>query len=151
MVRILLAGCLAIMLSSCIVKGSEFDRWKKYSAQNQENLFYLIKSLDEATGTSLDTGLADSSQKRLDAEAEKQSGVDWGGITEKMIKAVLSALMAQLGLGGLVGGGGLGATGLLASAYFYRKKRESDRVAHEVATQEPDEARKTLADRKISA
>ena len=151
MSKFLLSCLIVIMLSSCFVKSGEFDDWKKLSAQNQRNIFSVLEEVAQVTGKPIDTGRASSTMLRLEDEAQKKSGPDWGGIITKIVNTAINALLAQLGLGGLMGGGALGSGGLMAGAYFYSKKRKSDRIAHMVAEQDPETARNTVKSHGIKA
>ena len=140
---------LPLILASCIVKSKEFDEWKRLSADNQDNIIDVLEQLNETFPDQFVISPAQKSQKRLNKEAEKESGFDFGGIAGSIITALINGVMAQLGLGGLLGGGGMGLTGMGAAAYFYRKKRKSDRIAHMAGEKAPEEARDLLERNRI--
>jgi len=136
---------VVFFLAGCVPTQKAFDHHREINAQQHQNVMEVFRQLGQIE-PELAPFIANACRgnDEVQKEAQEPSGYDWASAIANAISIAIKQIMANLGLGTLVGGGGLMT---ILGGYAVQQRSRSIKhmqIAKIAAEQDPAHAKETL-------
>ena len=136
---------IIFFLAGCVPTQKAFDHHRAVNAVQHDNLMGVLRQLGQLQPEIIPfIAQADKGNAEVQKEAQEPSGFDWASAIANAISIAIKQVMANLGLGTMLGGGGIMT---LLGGYAVQQRAKSQkhiRIARVAAEQNPDQAKETL-------